>query len=183
MTCSKTFPTGFISETLQNTKPYQLRRSSGELQIVPYQATDRAMRADYEYVLERNIAPGNVHYHEITVKAGAQLQLFGELFGGYLLQGPATVSVNGRLCIAHNEESALLAEEGLLSNVEVEVNTGSAALYVCDRKALVLVYSAGEPGVFTIGLPEEELATERVSRDIALLKRVSKDTGKCCCCC
>ncbi|KAH9404927.1 hypothetical protein TYRP_000761 [Tyrophagus putrescentiae] len=137
---------GFISETLQNTKPYQLRRSSGELQIVPYQATDRAMRADYEYVLERNIAPGNVHYHEITVKAGAQLQLFGELFGGYCLQGPATVSVNGRLCIAHNEESALLAEEGLLSNVEVEVNTGSAALYVCDQKALVLVYSAGEPG-------------------------------------
>lgn len=166
---------GYISSELPN-KPYHLRRSSGEIQIVPYESTNFDMKTDCEYILGKSVSKANSRYLKIKVKQGSRLHIFGELFGGYILEGEASVTFNGHLCLAFRslQENGSLVEEGLFSNAQqVEVTSGFASLYVCDQKDLVMLYS-GE-GTFNVELPQKEVAQEKVVKDLALLKRISEE--------
>lgn len=131
---------GNIAIEEQNIVPYPLRRSGGEIQLVIYEPSNIMMMHDYNFVMERNIAPRNTSNITVIVREEATVTVYGEMFGGYTFQAPTMIEMNGVLNIAYWTSDGL-AEEPLNCNTLIEVTVGQTSLYVCDHKQIVIMYN------------------------------------------
>ncbi len=138
-----------MTQQLDEEKPYPLRRSSGRIQVVPYDPANESMAHDFDYVTEAGVAPANSSLLAINLVGEAKLAIFGELGGGYLFEAPSSVEFTGSLHIAFWTEDGL-AEAALGVGAVIEVVTGTAKLFVCDLKHFVLMYDGASK--YTVGL-------------------------------
>lgn len=136
----------------EQTKPYMLRRSSGEMQVVPYESEKETMRQDYDYVIESNISPANVSHVAFLVKNQARLNVYGEMFGGVSIEASSWVELKGTLHLAYWTEQGL-AEESCPCSSMIEVTEGTVTVFICDYNHLVLMYDTESR--YTFGLIHE----------------------------
>ena len=163
---------GFVTKLLDEAKPYPLRRSSGCIEVVPFDPANESMAHDHDLVTETGVAPANSRPLAINLSGeNAQLAVYGELGSGYLFEAPSTFQLSGQLHIAYWTEEGLAEEALKVPGAVVEVAQGTARLYICDLKHFVLLYD--DQSQYTVGLLAGESTQAQVNQAADVLSHIA----------